>query len=447
MTRGRRTLSMLVAVALAAASLALGAGAPVSAADEELGSGGEYHAIAPRVVLEAREGSKVGPVRRPLRTTVKGTRLDIPLEGVIGLPEDIDDVLAVMLNVQVWSATSPGSMTVFSSQFEAAPRATSLVFDDGAPTNNLVVSRVSAAGSIGVVLRSEQAGTAQVRISVRGWLSTTSSGARGSRLFATPSFSLLNSTDGVLGRKEVVVLDVRGSGPVPNSPDVVGVVLNVQIANDRPKSKRTSVTVTTSPPRGKRVADLVVDRGQTTSNVVFVPLDANGNVHLSNRVGFLDAQVHVVGYLIDGVGEGRRRGRIVPLSRPFVAVDTRSELSGDLPIPPGVAEDWDFAPTIDSLTYPDRSSVGPVSGVIGSFAAVEHVRQYPANPPSETDLRIYPSGGLPSMMNVFVEEGSRASNAVVARLSPSDRFVVYNRAGFTHYTLGMSAVILSDEAS
>jgi hypothetical protein len=243
----------------------------------------------------------------------------------------------------------------------------------------------------------------------------------------------------------VVTLAVRGVGPIPDDPSVTAAVVNITVMNDRRDSKRTRVSVSTSRPgTPPRIGDVTAHVGQTTSTVAIVPLDARGRVHLSNAAGATAVLVDVVGYMRTGLRSDNRRGRIVPLEKPFRSFDTRREGFGSLPIGPGVAEDWDYKPFVESLTYPVSGlSVGPVSTVLGTVTALDHERQYPANPPSSTEVRVYP-GKLQQMSNVFVEEDARASNFVVGRLNEADRVKFYNSAGTTHYIFDIAAIVLED---
>jgi hypothetical protein len=218
------------------------------------------------------------------------------------------------------------------------------------------------------------------------------------------------------------------------------------VKNDRKGSRRTQVAVSTDRPGSRlpRLADVAALVGQTTSTVTIVPLDASGKVYLSNSRGATSVTVDVVGYVRTGLRVDTRRGRIVPLEKPFRSFDTRREAFGALPIGPGVAEDWDYKPFVDSLTYPANGRrVGPVSTVLGAITALDHLRQYPANPPSTTEVRVYPVK-LQKMANVVVGEGTSASNFVVGRLDKNDRVKFYNQAGTTHYIFDIAAIVLED---
>ncbi len=243
----------------------------------------------------------------------------------------------------------------------------------------------------------------------------------------------------------VVSLDVRGVRPIPDDPSVTAAVVNITVMNERRGSKRTRVSVSTARPESPpRLGDVTAYVGQTTSTVAIVPLDAQGMVHLSNAAGATAVFVDVVGYMRTGLRADNRRGRIVPLEEPFRSLDTRRKDFGSLPIGPGVAEDWDYKPFVESLTYPANGlSVGPVSTVLGALTALDHERQYPANPPSSTELRVYP-GTLQQMSSVYVDEDARASNMVVARLNKADRVKFYNSAGTTHYIFDIAAIVLED---
>jgi hypothetical protein len=402
--------------------------------------------VTPEVLLDARNGSRVGPIRTPLRSTATGTRTDIQVTGVAGVPEDSASVLAVVLAIKVEAATAPGDLVAIASGVSNLPRASSMVFDRRRPATSLVVVRPSPSGVVSLGLRSRPAGTAAVRVVVHGWISTSSAQTRGARVMTVPPVRVFGAERTRLSPGAVVPLTVRGVGRIPDDPTVTAAVVNITVMNERRGSKRTRVAVSTTRPGSTlpRLADVTAYIGQTTSTVAIVPLDARGRVYLSNAEGVTSAIVDVVGYTRTGVRATNRRGRIVPLEKPFRSFDTRRNDFGALPIGPGVAEDWDYAPFVQSLTYPVSGlSVGPVSSVLGAVTAIDHERQYPANPPSSTELRVYPSR-LQRMSNVFVEEDARASNFVVGRLDRNDRLKFYNSAGSTHYIFDIAAIILED---
>lgn len=442
MRRPRRVVAVMVGLVLGLSAIGPGAPTVVSAQSGELGSGGEYHSIRPRMVLDAREGSRVGLLQAPLPTSRSGVRTEIDLSDVRGLPADPADVLAVAVEVMVKNATRPGDLVLFSGDIATAPLASSLMFTADRPTSTTVFVRPSPDGVIALAGRTARAGTAEVRVSVVGWVATTSSGLRGSRLVTTAPFAVFPAFENVLTAREIVSLDIRGVGPVPDLPVVDGVVLNVTVLNNRTDSVTNRVTVTsTRPTRIPRIPDMVVAAGQISSMMMIVPLDEEGRVHLANKAGSADAIVHVVGFTRSVSSTTSRIGRIVPLDRPFRAFDTRSDAAGDLPLGPGQAESWAFAETVDTLSYPGGGSVGEVGALLGTFTGLGHRRQYPANPPSTTELRVY-IGRLSPMSNVFVGEKQRVSNGIVGRLTGTDEFTVYNRAGFTDYLFDISAIVL-----
>jgi hypothetical protein len=444
MSRPRRFLSVLICATLAVTTVGAGAPTPVIAQSAGLGAGGEYHPVTPRVLLDARKGSRIGPVRAPIASTPAGTRTDIKVTGVAGVPSDPSTVLAVVLAVKVTNATAPGDLVAIAGGVPSLPTASSMAFDRKSTTTSLVVVRPSSSGVVSLGLRSQPSGTAAVRAVVHGWISTSAAAARGARLMAVPPVRVFGAERTRLASKSVS-LPVRGVGSVPNDPSITAAVVNITVVNDRRGSKPTKVSVTpTRPSSPPRIGDVTARVGQTTSTVAIVPINAQGRVHLSNAAGVTTALVDVIGYMRTGVPEGTRRGRIVPLEKPFRSFDTRRKDFGSLPIGPGVAEDWDFKPFVESLTYPvSGRAVGPVSGVLGPVTALDHVRQYPANPPSSTELRVY-SGKLPQLSNVYVAEGSRASGMVMARLNKADRVKFYNSAGTTHYIFDIAAIVLED---
>lgn len=391
-----------------------------------LGAGGEYHPITPETIVP----SSTQVVRPTSRTNVDALAL-------AGVPDTASDVLAVLMQVTVWKSDVDGELVAFSGSLADPPSTSSLTFSAARPTSALVVVRPGSDGTISFRLtpRGAVSGEASMRAVVVGWFSTSTASDRGSRIVTRGMRSVYA---GRLSARASSVVQVAGRGGVPTGNDVEAVIVNITA---RQATENTNVTV--APAAGRVPPTLSVKRRElATATLAVVPLAEDGSIQVRNRAGDVDVAIHVVGFTRTGLDAGSSAGRLVPLSRPYRAVDTTAPPSR--PIGPGQAEPWGFSSFVNDLTYSSTGEpVGPVGAVFGAFAAHSHLRQYPLGPVGVTELRVYPDGSpLPPGPNLTISEEQRRSNTVLAGLSAADVLLVHNLFGSTHYRLDVSAVIL-----
>lgn len=429
---GTRRRALVVAMSLslvAGAALAGAVAEPTpspAAAAGTIGAGGEYHPVTPEPLDKRRMSVS--------------TRTDVDTLALAGVPDDPSQVLALALSITVSGGDVDGELVAFSSDLPSAPPTSSLTFSKRRPTSALVVVRPGADGRVSFLLRPRDAtsGSAVVDVSVVGWFSTSSAPVTGSRIVTRP---MRVAYVGRLGPDATAVVAIRGKAGVPNSTAVEAAVLSITTLNG---TATTSVSVGTDRNEASDTIapTLVAKPKDISSTLAVVPLDAGGNVTVHNRSGNVDVVVHVVGYTRLGVDPASVTGRLVPLTRPYRAVDTT--WSPSRPLGPGQAEPWSFAAYLADLTYTSTGQkVGPVAAVIGAFAAHSHRRQYALDPADVTQLRVYPDGAaLPPSTNLLVGEDQRRSTTVLAGLSSSDALRVYNQAGTVHYRMDLAAVVL-----
>jgi len=459
--RERRKVGMVVG-ALIASVLAFSSGpgggsAPVAYA-AGLGAGGEYHPLTPARIYDTRPPGINSPVG-PIATSPSGGTADVAILGQGGVPASATDVLAVAVSITVVSPTKEGYLQVYPTG--STPGISSVVnYAAGQTVPNLTVLTIGSGGKITVKLVTPTNGTADVLIDVFGWFSTSGFATSGARLIPVapgriydsrdPAF---NPTTAPLGQGTTVKLGIRGadalnpnvSDVVPNSPNVVGVVLNVTGINDQPGSSNTFVTVAPEDPSGPPpTSNLNLTPGQVKANLVIVPVTNNdGKVRLYNNSGSTHLAVDVVGYMLANQDPATRLGRVVPLTAPFRAFDTRESTFGSVQLGPGQAEAWSFKQFAASVTL-DGAAVGNQIALIGNITGTGLTRFTPTQPVA-TYFTLYPDGvPRPNASNINVTEGVNVPNMAVVKLGTESVIKAYNNAGYIHYIFDISAVVLDN---
>jgi hypothetical protein len=411
------------------------------------GALGEFHPLTPARIYDSRSpGIGTTPGVKPA-TPTNDAVFDVQVLGVGGVPANSSDVYAVIANVTVIEPTVDGFLSVFPKG-EPWPGTSSVNFRPGQIVPNLALMRPGADGQVRVLLNGLSPGQAHVAIDVFGWVSTSSFPTRGARLLSVSPGRLFDSRSAAPFRAgESRAVQVRGESradfQIPNTADVVGVVLNVTGINNRSASQGTFLSVLPTAPSGvPATSNLNLARGAIRANLVIVPLGPDGRIHLYNAQGESDIALDVVGYLQNGVASPRA-GRIIPLRAPFRAIDTRQGPSGPLRLGAGQAEPWDFRGTIASTTVAG-DPIGKVSSMIGNLTGTDFERQY-YNSPEFTFLSMVPFAAAgPSVSNLNFGPGEAVANQAVARLNINDQVFVYNAEGFVHYIYDVSAMVLAD---
>lgn len=459
--RERRTVG-LVAAALLASVLAVSVGAgtgPVPAAlAAGLGAGGEYHPLTPTRIYDTRAPGINSPVG-PIATSPTGGTADVTILGQGGIPSGAADVLAVAVSITVVSPTKEGYLQVYPAG--STPGISSVVnYAAGQTVPNLTVLTIGAGGKITVKLVTPSNGTADVLIDVFGWFSTSDFATAGARLIPVAPGRIYDSRDAAfnptaapLGQATTVKVGIRGADAlnpnvtdiVPNNANVVGVVLNVTGINDQAGSSNTFVSVLPEDPSGQpSTSNLNLTPGQVKANLVIVPVtNADGKVRLYNNSGKTHLAVDVVGYMLANQDPATRLGRVVPLTAPFRAFDTRDSTFGNVQLGPGQAEAWSFKQFVSSVTL-DGLTVGNQIALIGNITGTGLTRYAPTVPVA-TYFTLYPDGVTrPNSSNINVTEGVNIPNMAVVKLGPESVIKAYNNAGYIHYIFDISAVVLDN---
>jgi len=467
----RSFLRAAVVAALAVAAIV--APNPVSTtssvlAADGLGAGGEFHPLTPKRIYDSRAESAVNePTPGAKAASSALPTFDIPLLGQGGVPADASSVLAVVVNIAVTEPTGDGWLNAFAAGSPPANPTTVVNFTTGMTVSNLAIVRPGTDGKLSIRLfSSAKAGaTAHVVVDVFGWFSTSSSADRGARLVPVTPGRILDTRpapEGVgrtpvgapLGQSESLELQIRGASvpgsfAIPNTADVVGVLMNVSGVNNLAGSLPTFVSaVPDAIALGTRpgTANLNLLRGQIKPNLVMVPVNpVDGKVRLYNNTGSVHLVADVVGYL-ERRPDATRSGRVVPLGSPFRVFDTRDPAFGSVALGPGQAEPWSFADFANSVNI-GGVAVGPQLAVIGNLTSASLTRQYPSVPASSY-LSAFPdqlaTGARPTTATLNTIENVPVPNMAIVKYGAGSVSWVYNLSGYAHYLFDASAVVLGD---
>jgi hypothetical protein len=438
----------------------------VQAADPvcTLCGGGEFHPLTPARIFDSRPASPINDVApggaKPLGAPEPAT-FNIGLLGFGGIPADAAQVLAVVVNITVTEPGANGYLEAYGAGAQPAEHTSIINFAPNQIVPNVAIVRPGSSGTLTIGLYG-LTGSANVIVDVFGWFSTSSYTAPdGARLIPTTPSRILDTRDGTnrpsataLEPKETIALQIRGADGVspavvdvvPDSPQVTGVLLNVVGITTEPGGRATFLSLLPEalpPGVDPTTSNVNLAAGVIKANLVFVPVGADGKVRIFNHQGFTQVVADVVGYMRSGFPETTRSGRVVPLTSPYRALDTRRADAGGVALGPGQAEDWSFGAFASSV-YIGSASVGPQLGVIGNLTSASVTRQYPSQI-AQSYLTAYPaSAARPTSSNLNTIEGPPIPNMAVLKYGTDATLRVYNNAGYTHYLFDASAVVLDN---
>ncbi|HZE48048.1 MAG TPA: hypothetical protein VE074_00725, partial [Jatrophihabitantaceae bacterium] len=393
-------------------------GSPASAAASAPGS---FTSLKPDRLLDTRNGT--GAAQHPVAA---GASVILQVAGRGGVPAS--GAGAVVLNVTVTGATAAGGyLTVWPDGTQ--PTVSNLNFVRGQTVANLVISRVSAAGTVSIANNSS--GTVQIIADVSGYYAVGNPTAPGMLAPLNP-FRVLNTRNGLGAPKAAVgpgktlrvqVDGVAGSG-VP-ATGVAAVVLNVTV------TAPTAGGYVTAWGDGARPgsSNLNFGRGQTVPNLAVVPVDSAGKVSFYNgSAGTVQLVADVSGYFLAGGPLVNGGLGSVPPSR---LLDTRNGTGGPGGAIPGKG--------IRSLAVRGKAWVLPG----GVSAVVLHVT---ATAPAAAGYITVWDGGmpLPPASNLNFLRGQTIANLVVAPVSASGTVSFFNgSAGAVQVIADVAGFVLS----
>ncbi|HKN97067.1 MAG TPA: right-handed parallel beta-helix repeat-containing protein, partial [Pseudonocardiaceae bacterium] len=246
----------------------------------------------------------------------------------------------------------------------------------------------------------------------------------GGAYFAVPVQRALDTRDGTggvpagkLGPGGVVSLKLAGTNGIP-ATGVRAVVLNVTAIDPSATSFLTVYADGTTRPDTPSINYVP---GQTVTNLVTVPVGANGNVDFFNDLGTVDVTADVQGYYLDR--PAFNGGGFATSMRPQRLLDTRDPAGATQGAPVG--------------------SGGVVQVRVGQLAqsAVRAVvLNVTATSPTTTSfLTVYPDGTTrPNTSNVNFTKGQTTSN-LVAVPADSGTVDIFNNAGSVHVIVDVEA--------
>lgn len=459
---------MVLALATVAVMVGVVTASPTSAPTahaQALAAGGEFHALPPARIFDTRPTSPTGTAPGKKATTPQGSSFDVTLLGQKGIPANPGDVLAVVLNVTVANPDQSGYLSI-------RPRGgggeSSLVnFERATDVPNLAIVGVGTEGKATVTLTSPYgSGTANVIVDVFGWISTSNYGTAGARFVPVGPGRILDTRTSpvpsgwpsgrMVGGGEQIEFPIRGadsSSPnitdiVPNNNNVTGVMVNVTVVNDGGQITYVAATPERTP-AGRQPSTSITNLapGQNKANTAIIPVGADGKIRIFNSHGGAHVIVDVLGYFTKGQDPAKLAGRIIPLSTPFRAFDTRQPAFGRVPLGSNATEDWSFTSFAGSVKV-GSGTVGKLSAVIGNLTATELGRSVPSTQ-VRSFLTAFPgSSSRPNSSNVNVEEGETVPNMSLFRFGSvngdANVVKVRNDAGSLHYIFDVYAVVLAD---
>jgi hypothetical protein len=423
--------------------------------------GGEFHPVPLARIVDTASGlNDVAPLgSKPIGPSAHS--FDIPVLGHGALPPTSVAPLAEVLTIIVANPTVSGTLSVWGAG--DPPSQPSVTFTAHQTTATTVIVHAAFAGRVRILMRSSANGSARILIDQVGWYSTsvyngayTGGDPRGWRTIpiAAPVrvFDTRNgaAADTPMAANVDVAIAIRGARPiggalavVPPDATVVGAVLAVTAWS---ATSLTHLTVLPDPVSAPAppVVQVYTAPGQVRSNLVIVPVGADGKVHLFNSAGRTNVTVDVLAYLRSPGAETTRVGRVVPLAASFRAFDTRQPAFGKVPLGPGQSEDWSFAAFASSVKI-SGTWVGKQVAFLGTLTNASLTRQYPTRPVGVGSLTMYPaSQARPNAATLVTRERGVSSTPVLVRYGANQVVRVFNQAGYAHYLLDVGAVVLAD---
>ncbi len=383
-----------------------------------------------------------------------------------------DSVLAVVVSIIVIAPNQNGYLRAFPTG--AAEGTTSVVnFRSGPAVPNSAILRPGADGKISLRLVTDGGpGSAHVAIDISGWFSTSQytggpDGGRGARLIPISPIRAYDSQLAQFGganlgagwQVDVPIwgaVDASTPGtPIPNDPNIKGVVVNITGQNVFPGS--TSTYLSALPDRipvgtVPETSTVNLQAGSVRANLAILPVGASGSITVFNFAGETRLVVDIMGYLVNGKLVESQLGRVIPLVGPYRAFDTRLAEFGDQPLGPGKAEDWSFQDFVNDVQI-DGSPVGPQIGLLGNLTAAGLQRQYPWAP-VVTYMTAYPTPAAPPadqappvVSNLNLRENEAVPNLALLTYGARDadpyQLRFFNRGGYVDYLLDVYAVVLA----
>jgi hypothetical protein len=412
--------------------------APPAARAAPEGAAGEYFPLAPTRILDTRLGT--GGIPGPINADAP---FDLKVTGKAGVPDA--GVLAVALNVTVDSPSGSGFLTAYPAG-AARPDASTLNFLTSQASPNLTVVGVSDGGAVTFVLSNGIGGkfTGQVIVDVVGWYADSTVTTPGSRLYTVNPQRILDTRRGFGGPGPVgkdSEIEVQIAGRFADAAGATVTTLDAVVLNLTVTAATTTTFDTVYPADQGRpdVSNTNVRPGKDKAALVMVKVPANGKIHIYNALGSVQFVADVVGFYKGGADPATAAGRVLPLSAPFRAIDSRL---ASMRLGTAQVDTWALDPMLAS---PNIQTFCPCGGVIMNLTATDAT--------APTFLTVYPADPRPDASTVNVTSGEAVANLTVAKLAPGtdptsgpykSGLKFYNASGFTNYLGDVTAIVLAD---
>ena len=378
------------------------AGGRTATTSKQVTVGLAFVGITPVRVLDTRYGT--GAPRKPVGP---GSVTRVKIEGVDGIPQT--GVSAVTLNLTDTHATASSWVTAYADG-SARPGTSALNFGPGQTNPNLVTVPVAADGSIDLWNAN---GSTDLFADVQGYYTNQQ----------LPSATQTNFSSTTPTR----VLDTRYGTGAPEKPVGPGGTLTLTlppaagidqdvVLNVTETGATSGGYITVYPGTGARptASNLNFGPGQTTSNLVVVPLAASGTktVNIYNSAGNVNLFADIQGYYSDSdIGTTP----YVPVT-PTRVVDTRYGTGApQQPIGPGA-----------DLRVKVTGTAGVPLGATSVLLNLTGTR-----PTAGTWLTAFASGTAPNASNVDLLPGQTRPVLAVVPVDPQGYITIQNARGNT----------------
>ena len=375
---------------------------------------GAMTGLTPARICDTRAGNPSGlsgsATQCDGKTMSANNPLDVQVTGLGGVPAT--GVGAVVLNVTVTNPSSSGYLTVYPAG-QPPPVASNLDFAKGQTVANLVETGVGSGGQVAVVTGGA---SADVVIDVAGYSAPATVSGLGlyqplgpTRICDTRSAQPSNQCTGkTMGTNSTMSVQVTGLAGVPSG--ATAVALNVT-ATDTTQASFLTVFPAGAPPVA---SNLNWAAGATSGNLVIATLNPTGGLSVYNAQGSADIVIDVMGYYTAAGGTGTE---FSPLPAPTRICDTRGSQPTNQCTGKTLAANSTLSVQVSGL---DGVPANAKAVVVNVTATDTTAASY---------LTVYPSGSVPGTSNVNWTQAETVPNLVVATVSASGGFVVYNASG------------------
>ncbi len=368
-----------------------------------------FHAVSPTRLLDTRNSTGLPNAGTRLGA---GTTLNLRVT-VAGVPAG--GASAVVLNVTAVNPVGNGYVTAWPMGLPR-PATSNLNLTPGVVKPNLVTVKVGALGQVSLY---NQSGSTDLVVDLDGWYDTGGASASGGTLHPLTPQRVLDTRDGTglpghvaapMTAGAVVHLPVASEASLPAG--ATAVVLNLTSVDATQASFITAWPDGTAQPLA---SSLNPEAGPVSSNLVVVPLGADGAVNLVNALGRLDLVADLAGWF--DATPTPTTGHLVPLS-PARLLDTRYGTgSPGGPVGPnsGIA-----------LQVTGRGGVpaSGVSAVVLNLTAVDNT--------TNSFVTVYPNGAArPLASNLNPIAGRITSNLVTVPVGTNGQILLFNAFGST----------------